>query len=816
MSVRFGTFGPFYGQRDVQQVAGGDAGQNNGRGQVDRVECGRQLAHRAARMRTGVLVAVGAGAVILRAVFAPPGSAGILARGVRARSGTRRRMVVQNDNAWSQSEEDHHKKRRGLERIAGSCTGNSHGTVHNVLYTTGILAVPKGRRFPIESMVNPEQFQRFSSGLPRHRFVWFELSYGQQVSLRRAPSLGRRTGRRNGMRAPVWIIVLLSFIIMPGLVWAQDVNQSDWSGGGGVPGPVGEWGDRFDTASGISWLSVPGRLALSSSPLESPVDHLIDDSYQGTIGVGTGDIDGDGDIDVVGTAQTSGLVLWWENDGANPPGWTEHTVATPAGAAGVDVADIDGDGRLDIVIMCVAPRNRLLWRRNLGGDPITWENQVIQDPWLDAWELSTGDVDGDGHLDVLCTGWSMADIAWWKNGGDYPITWTQYLVDGSIQGAHSVRPADLDGDGDTDLAAAAGIADTILVYWNDGGDPPAWTQQVLETEFDGARSVWIGDIDQDGDLDVAGICWNSDLAWWSNGGGGPVTWTRQTISTACSGGHACMIADVNGDGRPDVLGACNVDNKLAWWENGGGDPIVWTERLLSGHYEGSITVRAADLDADGDLDPVSAAYAIGTFDWWEVTQFTSSGELESSILDTEGMSPPASIDWSAEQPTGTEVRFRVRSSDDAGDLGAWSADILTPGNLPEVLSRYVQYEVILDTADPANSPILDRVSFGPALTAVESGPFPQDARTLNVGPNPFNPQATLSFGLPVDQPVRLTVFDIAGRRVRSLADAVFPAGTHSLNWDGSDDGGRALASGMYWVLLETPGNRETRKLVLLR
>jgi hypothetical protein len=613
---------------------------------------------------------------------------------------------------------------------------------------------------------------------------------------------------------PLFAVLLL--ILAPTVLEAQNPTQTDWSGGGGLPGPVAEWTDRFDAASGASFLAVPGQLALSSTALASPVEHLLSNAYSGTIGVDVGDVDGDGDLDVVGTAQYSGIVTLFVNEGGDPLTWSEQTIASPPGAAGIKLADLTNDGRLDVIIMCVTPRNKILWRRNDGGNPITWTAGVVESAWWDAWEIEAGDVDGDGHVDVMGTCWSTGDLAWWKNSGTDPITWTRNLVDGDYPGAHSVRGADLDGDGRMDLATAAGVANQISVYWNDGNDLIGWTKQVLREEFTGARSVWVGDIDQDGDPDIAAISWESGLAWWRNDGGSPVAWTEQTISTDCLEGHSCSIADINGDGRPDVLGACVSGNKIAWWENGGGAPIVWTEHVLRGDYTGAITVRAGDLDLDGDMDPVGACWTAGEFTWWEATEFASSGELTSSILDTEEGPRLGTIGWTSVEPSGTSLRFQVRSSDDPGDLGPWSADVTSPGPLPGTPDRYVQYRALLDTADPDRSPILEEVSFGPGTTGVGDEIRETEGPSLGAHPNPFNPDVTITFGLRKEGAVRLSVFDTTGRRVRELAEGWYAAGAHELAWDGMDDRGRSLSSGIYWVSLESPMLRQTAKLVLLR
>ena len=64
-------------------------------------------------------------------------------------------------------------------------------------------------------------------------------------------------------------------------------------------------------------------------------------------------------------------------------------------------------------------------------------------------------------------------------------------------------------------------------------------------------------------------------------------------------------------------------------------------------------------------------------------------------------------------------------------------------------------------------------------------------------PNPFNPSTTISFSIPEDVHVTLTIFDVYGREVKQLADAVMTAGHHTLEFDGSD-----LASGTYMYRLE--------------
>lgn len=83
-------------------------------------------------------------------------------------------------------------------------------------------------------------------------------------------------------------------------------------------------------------------------------------------------------------------------------------------------------------------------------------------------------------------------------------------------------------------------------------------------------------------------------------------------------------------------------------------------------------------------------------------------------------------------------------------------------------------------------------------------------------PNPFNPRTTLRFDLDRDGPVRLEVVDLGGRRVRALLAGSFAAGTHEAVWDGRDDEGTAVASGVYLVQLQGSDFAEARRVTLLR
>jgi hypothetical protein len=101
----------------------------------------------------------------------------------------------------------------------------------------------------------------------------------------------------------------------------------------------------------------------------------------------------------------------------------------------------------------------------------------------------------------------------------------------------------------------------------------------------------------------------------------------------------------------------------------------------------------------------------------------------------------------------------------------------------------------------------------PPLTVVST---PARSVITGVYPNPFNPSTTIGFDLSSPGRVRLAVYDVAGRQVRVLIDRSLPSGPGSAVWDGRDDGGRAVASGVYFCRLDAGRVHETKRVTLLK
>jgi len=83
-------------------------------------------------------------------------------------------------------------------------------------------------------------------------------------------------------------------------------------------------------------------------------------------------------------------------------------------------------------------------------------------------------------------------------------------------------------------------------------------------------------------------------------------------------------------------------------------------------------------------------------------------------------------------------------------------------------------------------------------------------------PNPFNPTTLISFGLPKDSDIKVEVFNLLGQRVKTLLSGQEKAGYKTIIWDGTNESGKGVASGVYFYKVDAGAFHDSRKMTLLR
>jgi hypothetical protein len=259
------------------------------------------------------------------------------------------------------------------------------------------------------------------------------------------------------------------------------------------------------------------------------------------------DIDGDGSREVI-TGRTV-----WENDG--------HGHFSPDAARFVDtdearfwqsrLAELNGDGLIDvfaIVMTDKGAKGRIYLNDKKGHFQYT--GQPIGQGILSAVEL--GDVNGDGAIDAVLSGWRNADAdpcpnRVLLNDGQGRFSETGQVFDEALRHSHGLALGDLDRDGDVDVVLVTQQAPFARLYLNDGKGRFT-AGRTLGTN--GAEKVAVADLDGDGSLDIFLACIGPNEVWLNDGRG---QFSDSGLRLGTEWSWEVAVGDVNKDGLPDLF-----------------------------------------------------------------------------------------------------------------------------------------------------------------------------------------------------------------------------------------------------------------------
>ncbi|MCH7850624.1 MAG: VCBS repeat-containing protein [Nanoarchaeota archaeon] len=326
-----------------------------------------------------------------------------------------------------------------------------------------------------------------------------------------------------------------------------------------------------------------------------------------------GDIDGDGDLDMISIGCDSGSsvcsvadksYVWINNGTSFVENITWEQNLSGVGTGSIALGDIDNDGDLDMIFagggvginFGVYINNGTTFLENL-----TWQNEgVLDDVGSDS--VALGDIDGDGDLDILFPDMGSTKASVYINNGTSfvgDLIWSDEIDSG---GKISTGLIDLDNDGDLDLNVHG--ASTSYSYKNNGTAFVRYPNWTIGPK-DEANVVW-GDIDNDGDLDQI-VSGTSIPRYFIN----KISSVDQFVDESSSwnfdlsniGWGSMMMGDYDNNGYLDLINA--GDDQIEIGENNGSvfarDGTA--EANLTGVRKGS--VLWGDIDNDGDLDLVS-------------------------------------------------------------------------------------------------------------------------------------------------------------------------------------------------------------------
>ena len=529
---------------------------------------------------------------------------------------------------------------------------------------------------------------------------------------------------------------------------------------------------------------------------------------RGATGCSWGDYDNDGDDDlfVANSGQSNRL---YRNDNGFFSDVTTSPLTDTGYSCGSAWGDYDNDGDLDLYLVNNDGANKLY--RNDGGS----FTDVTTGPLGDtssgdgcAW----GDYDNDGDIDLYITNYYQANKLLRNDGGGTFTDVSAAPLNDSGAGGGCAW-GDYDNDGDLDLYAANYYSGANKLYRNDGGGTfvDATTSPLNDTN-EGLAVAW-GDYDNDGDLDLYLVNNGQDNKLFRNDGGG--AFSDVTSGDLVGGGYdfGWTWGDYDNDGDLDLYVSTGYCCNMLLRNDGGGTFTDDTTGPLGDATAYSIGTAFADYDGDGDLD-IYVANA-GTYDY---------SSLFRNLLGYENNWIHVKVAGTSSNRAGIGARVRIvtgRASqirEISGGSGMRSQDSLTAefglGSETTVDSLIVSWpsgstDVVTDLA--ANQV----VTVTETGTSVDAG---QSKLMLSANsPNPFVRETLISYRLPAPAVVSLKVYNVSGQVVRELVGArPEGAGLHEVRWDGRDNTGADVASGVYFSRLEAGGEVKSQSMVILR
>ena len=279
------------------------------------------------------------------------------------------------------------------------------------------------------------------------------------------------------------------------------------------------------------------------------------------------------------------------------------------------------DASLDVLVAALGDR-ALAWSENVGAEQGWFRDpRAIEEAVDGVVDLSTADLTGDGHQDVLSASLRSNVVAWYENQGDGAFGDPQPLST-TAEGAAAVQAADVDGDGDRDVISGALLDQTVTWYENEGGGQFGEGTPIA-TDVGGLESVHVSDLDRDDVPDVVVVAYKdrSITRYEPQVEDGAVQFVeRPPVGTALEEPITVHTADVTGNGREDVIAGTVGTESILLFENqpaaDGANPFG-EGRVLAPNLRTVEDIDTGDFDNDGDLDIFAAAFDSDRVVWLE-------------------------------------------------------------------------------------------------------------------------------------------------------------------------------------------------------
>lgn len=403
--------------------------------------------------------------------------------------------------------------------------------------------------------------------------------------------------------------------------------------------------------------------------------------------------------------------------------------------------------------------------------------------------IAVADLDRDGVVEMIFVDGSGYLHAMHVDGGELPGFPIAGIAAQSLTVIPSPAIADLQGD--AQLEVVVGGSDGRLHVFDAAGNP--LLSKPIETGAASETSPLLGDVDGDGEIEIvfgneAGTLhvWNLDATPVD---GFPIAIGAEVRATP-------ILADLDGSGTADLVvqgwdGVVRVHDLGVPWDP---ERFPWPQHRGNSNHTGTPGVDLPTPVLVSDLEARYVAHSGVRMSWFAAATDVY-GEISWRIRRAGPFvtRPRERADWMS-------VAVEVAEQTGVGALSFIDPNV-EPGN-------WYAYAVLALEGD--------REIFAGSI--VVHATAPAELRLHRAAPNPFNPGTRIVFEIPGRSaaPVHLGIYAVTGRLARVLIEDSISPGTHVVDWDGKDQSGRAMASGVYLVRLRTGRSVLTQKVVRLR
>ena len=230
------------------------------------------------------------------------------------------------------------------------------------------------------------------------------------------------------------------------------------------------------------------------------------------------DLDNDGDVDLVAN-DGDATIRCILNDGAGNFTTSQSIESNGSNTDNIHTTDLDNDGYKDILFTNADGSNLLYYKNNGDGTFATEEHEIITG--ISSTDIYPADLNNDGNTDMLWVDYNI--IAWIPNNGDETFGDVQ-IISNQADNTAIVLAADVDNDGDIDVLSASRYSSinpliTInkIVWFSNNGNGTFAPEEIITTNISNIQSIATADLDNDGDLDLASAsAGDNKVAWYEN------------------------------------------------------------------------------------------------------------------------------------------------------------------------------------------------------------------------------------------------------------------------------------------------------------